>query len=48
MDAQSMPVRSVITDGTPADCTQASKLISGITAEYLRADKAYDGDDIVS
>ena len=48
LDAQGMPVRIIITDGTPADCTPASKLIIGITAEYLRADKAYDGDDIVS
>ena len=37
----------VITDGTTADCTQASKLIDGMTAEYLLADKGYDSDDIV-
>jgi transposase len=42
-----MPVRIVITDGTTADCTQASKLISGIAAEYLLADKGYDSDAIV-
>jgi len=42
-----MPVRIIITDGTAADCTQASKLIDGITAEYLLADKGYDSDDIV-
>lgn len=37
----------VITDGTTADCTQASKLIEGITAEHLLADKAYDTDAIL-
>ena len=42
-----MPVRIVITDGTTADCTQASKLIEGITAEYLLADKGCDSDEIV-
>jgi len=47
VDAHGMPVRIVITDGTTADCTQASKLIDGITAEYLLADKGYDSDEIV-
>ena len=42
-----MPVRIVITDGTTADCTQAAKLIDGMTAEYLLADKGYDSDEIV-
>lgn len=37
----------LITQGTTADCTQASKLIEGITAEHLLADKAYDSDAIV-
>ena len=37
----------VITDGTTADCTQASILIEGIRAEYLLADKGYDSDAIV-
>ena len=37
----------LITHGTAADCTQASKLIEGITAEYLLADKAYDSDAII-
>jgi IS5 family transposase len=42
-----MPVRVLITDGTTADCTQASKLIEGISAEYLLADKGYDSDEII-
>lgn len=32
---------------TTADCTQASKLIDGISAEYLLADKGYNRDAIV-
>ncbi len=43
-----MPVRMVITDGTTADCTQASKLIEGLDDAHLLADKAYDSDDIVN
>jgi transposase len=42
-----MPVRILITDGTTADCTQAGKLIEGIAADYLLADKAYDTDAIL-
>ena len=42
-----MPIRVVITQGTTADCTQASRLIEGITAEYLLADRGYDSDAIV-
>ena len=47
VDAHGLPVRIVITQGTTADCTQASKLIEGITAEHLLADKAYDSDAIL-
>ena len=36
-----------ITQGTTADCTQASKLIEGITAEHLLADRGYDTNAIV-
>ena len=42
-----MPVRIIITDGTTADCTQAAKLIEGITAECLLADKGYDSNAII-
>lgn len=42
-----MPVRVVITKGTTADCTQACRLIEGITAEQLLADRGYDSDAIV-
>jgi transposase len=37
----------LITQGTRADCTQAPKLIEGLTAEHLLADKAYDSDAII-
>jgi len=42
-----MPVRIVITQGTTADCTQASRLIKGLTAGHLLADKGYDSDAII-
>ena len=42
-----MPVRVIITKGTAADCAQASKLIEGITADCLLADKGYDTDSII-
>jgi transposase len=36
-----------VTQGTTADCTQASKLIEGLCAEHLLADKGYDTDAIL-
>ena len=42
-----MPIRLSITEGTSADCTQAAKLVKGIDADYLFADKAYDTDEII-
>ena len=42
-----MPVRIIVTSGTTADCTQATKLIEGIDAENLLADRGYDTDEIV-
>ena len=42
-----MPIRVIITSGTTADCTQASALIEGLTAENLLADKGYDTDAII-
>ncbi len=43
-----MPVRVIVTDGTTADCTQASQLIEGIEAEALLADRAYDTNEIIA
>ena len=42
-----MPIRVLVTAGTTADCTQAGKLIEGLTAENLLADKGYDSDAII-
>jgi len=47
VDAHGMPVRVIITQGTTADCTQANRLIEGIAAEQLLADRGYDSDAIV-
>lgn len=47
VDTFGMPVRVVTTEGTRADCTQASTLIEGIDADHLIADKGYDTDAIL-
>ena len=47
MDAQGLPVRIVITEGSRADCTQAGRLIEGIDADHPIADKGYDTDAIL-
>ncbi len=38
----------LITTGTTADCTQAGRLIEGLEAEHLLADRGYDSDTIVA
>lgn len=40
-------MRILLTAGTTADCTQASALIEGLSAEHLLADRGYDSDAIV-
>ena len=47
VDAHGLPVRVLITAGTTADCTQAERLVEGLNAEYLLADRGYDSDSIV-
>ena len=42
-----MPLRILVTQGTTADCTQAGRLIEGLSAEYLLADRGYDSDRII-
>ncbi|NDB03732.1 MAG: hypothetical protein EBY38_08750 [Flavobacteriaceae bacterium] len=42
-----MPIRAIITDGTTADCSQASDLIHGFSAQALLADRGYDSNSIV-
>jgi transposase len=48
VDAHGNPVRILVTEGTTADCTQADKLVEGIDADYLIADKGYDSDEVVN
>ena len=43
-----MPVRFFITAGTTADCTVAARLIEGVSAQYLLADRGYDTNEIVA
>jgi transposase len=43
-----MPIRVLITGGTIADCTQADRLIDGIEAGGLIADKGYDSNSLVN
>lgn len=46
--AHGMLIGTIITEGTTTDCSQAMWLISGITAQYLIADRGYDSDKIIS
>ena len=43
-----MPVRVFITEGTAADCAHGERLIEGIRADALLADRGYDTDSIVN
>ena len=43
-----MPVRMFITAGTTADCRLGERLIEGIDAGYLLADRGYDTNDMVN
>jgi transposase len=43
-----MPVRVLVTQGTTADCTQAGRLIEGMDADHLLADRGYDSDTIIN
>jgi transposase len=47
VDAQGLPLRVIITEGTRADCTQAGQLIEGVSADYLLADRGYDTNAIL-
>ena len=47
VDTHGMPIRAIITDGTTADCSQASDLIQGLSAQALLADRGYDSNLII-
>ncbi|USF28464.1 hypothetical protein N510_003425 [Firmicutes bacterium ASF500] len=48
VDANGMPVRILVTEGTRADCKEAVHLIEGISTETLLADRGYDTNDILA
>ena len=48
VDSSGMPVRAIITEGTRADCKEAIRLIEGIDAQNLLADRGYDTSEIVA
>ena len=47
VDANGMPVRIIVTEGTRADCKEAIHLIEGINAGVLLADRGYDTNEII-
>ena len=47
VDANGMPIRAIVTDGTTADCTKLIELTHDLKGEYLIADKGYDSDKII-
>ena len=47
VDAHGNPFRMFVTAGTTADCTEACKLVEGIDAGNLIADKGYGSDEVV-
>ena len=48
VDANGMPVRVLITEGTRADCKEAIHLIDGISTGTLLADRGYDTNQILA
>ena len=43
-----MPIRTIITEGTTADCTKTVDLIRNFKPDHVIADRAYDSNEIVS
>ena len=43
-----MPIRAIITQGTRVDCKEAVRLIEGLSAEALLADKGYDTNEVIA
>ena len=46
-DALGLPIKFIVTGGQVNDCTQAVPLLKNKKANYVLADKAYDGDAIL-
>ena len=47
VDANGMPIRVIVTEGTGADCKEAIHLMEGINADVLLADRGYDTNEIM-
>ena len=43
-----MPLKAIVTEGTATDCHQASRLIEGLSTQYLLADRAYDNNAVLA
>ena len=48
VNANGIPVKFTVTCRTVVDCSQACKLIDGIKAECIIADRGYDTDKIIT
>ena len=47
-DALGLPIKFILTAGEVSDFTQAIPLLKDETADYVLADKGYDGDEIIN
>ena len=47
MDTSGRPLRTIITEGSHADCKQACALIAVLQAKHLLADRGYDTDQVL-
>ena len=47
VDAHGNPIRTFITSGTRADCSEAESLVSPFKPEFLIGDKGYDSQSII-
>jgi transposase len=46
-DALGLPVKFILTGGEVSDFTQAISLLTGEKANYVIADRGYDGDEVI-
>ena len=47
VNERGLPAKSIVTDGTRADCKEAVKLLKNIDVKLLFADHAYDNNEIL-
>ena len=48
VDANGMPLRVIVTEGTRADCKEAINLIKNTNTKVLFADRGYDTNEIIN